>query len=62
MQKNSDSGNVAITSSSEKAVRKMAHMFVGSPEVAVSVWNVRARKRRLLADSRSLAWLELGEV
>lgn len=36
MQKNSDRGKVAMTRSSEKAVRKMAQMFVGSPEVAAS--------------------------
>lgn len=54
IQKNSESGNVASTSSSEKAVRKMAHMLVGSPEVAVFVSSVGAGKRGLLADSSRL--------
>ena len=45
MQKNRESGKVAITKSNEKAVRKMAHTFVGSPEVAAVGVGERERKR-----------------
>lgn len=42
MQKNSENGKVAKTKSSENAVRNIAQIFVGSPDVAeeqVEFWD-----------------------